>query len=511
MTRSENFPKWYQNIVAEADLAVSSPVRGCMIIRPNGYGIWERIQYLLNKRIAETGHENLYFPVFIPLSFIAKEAEHVAGFAKEMAIVTHHRVKMDGGKLVLDPEAKLEEPLVVRPTSETIIGHHFRERVRSYTDLPLLWNQWANVVRWEMRTRLFLRTSEFLWQEGHTAHADREDAMKETMRMLEVYRSFAQEDLAMPVVAGEKPPYDRFGGAERSFSIEAMMWDGKALQAGTSHYLGTNFAVAQDIKYQTKSNERSYCHTTSWGASTRLIGGLIMTHGDDDGLRTPPRIAPRQIVVVPVLRNNPDDAGVLDYCDRLAVELRAATFAGEPVRVLVDGRDGRWVDKRWAWIKRGAPVMCEIGGRDVQGDKVTFVRRDKPRTGDHIDSHTVSRESFVAGTTKLLQEIQDSLFAEAKARLDRDIVTNVKTLDDLQDYFGVAAETEDADEALPPRGWVRVPWKKHSKDEAGPILAVLKKRALSIRNAPLGQGATAAPCIFTGAPADEEVLIGRAY
>src|SRR5580704_17521152 len=287
------FPQWYQAINREADLSEVSPVRGCMIIKPWGYGVWEEIQRDLDRRIKETGHQNAYFPLFIPLSFFAKEAAHVEGFAKEMAVVTHHRLKNIDGKLVVDPEAELDEPLIVRPTSETIIGDAFQRWIKSHRDLPLLINQWANVVRWEMRTRLFLRTSEFLWQEGHTAHADAEGARAETMRMLEVYRDFSETTLAMPVIAGEKPENERFPGADATFSIEAMMQDGKALQAATSHYLGTSFAEAQSIKYQSETGELRLCHTTSWGITTRLIGGVIMTHGDDDGLRLPPAIASR--------------------------------------------------------------------------------------------------------------------------------------------------------------------------------------------------------------------------
>ena len=294
-----------------------------MIIKPWGYGVWEQIQKELDRRIKETGHDNCYFPLFIPLSFIAKEAQHVEGFAKEMAVVTHHRLKMIDGKLQPDPEAKLEEPLVVRPTSETIIGDAFSRWIKSHRDLPLLINQWANVVRWEMRTRLFLRTSEFLWQEGHTAHADAGDAMAETLRMLEVYRDFSETTLAMPVIAGEKSENERFPGAVNTYSIEAMMQDGKALQAGTSHYLGTHFAEAQNIRFQNEAGEHVWCHTTSWGVSTRLIGGVIMTHGDDDGLRLPPAIAPKQIVIVPMLRGKPEDADVLGYCEALAGALVA--------------------------------------------------------------------------------------------------------------------------------------------------------------------------------------------
>jgi len=288
VTRAENFADWYQAVVGEADLAEESGVRGCMIIRPWGYGIWQRIQELLDRRFRDTGHENCYFPLFIPLSYIAKEAEHVEGFAKEMAVVTHHRLKTIDGVLQPDPEARLEEPLIVRPTSETLIGAAFQRWIRSYRDLPLLLNQWANVVRWEMRPRLFLRTAEFLWQEGHTAHATPEEAMEETRRMLEVYRSFVEDALSIPVVAGEKPAHERFPGAHSTFSIEAMMQDGKALQAGTAHYLGDHFARAQNIRFQTERGDLAYAHTTSWGMTTRLVGAVVMTHGDDDGLRLPP-------------------------------------------------------------------------------------------------------------------------------------------------------------------------------------------------------------------------------
>ena len=327
-----NFPDWYQAVVREADMAETSPVRGSMIIKPWGYGVWEQIQQELDRRIKETGHDNCYFPLFIPLSFIAKEAQHVEGFAKEMAVVTHHRLKSIDGKLQVDPDAKLEEPLVVRPTSETIIGDAFSRWIKSHRDLPLLINQWANIVRWEMRTRLFLRTSEFLWQEGHTAHADGADAMAETLRMLEVYRDFSETTLAMPVIAGEKSENERFPGAVNTYSIEAMMQDGKALQAGTSHYLGTHFSEAQNIRFQNEAGEHVWCHTTSWGVSTRLIGGVIMTHGDDDGLRLPPAIAPRQIVIVPMLRGKPEDGDVLGYCQALAGALGKETAFNERIR-----------------------------------------------------------------------------------------------------------------------------------------------------------------------------------
>jgi prolyl-tRNA synthetase len=503
-----NFPDWYQAVVREADMAEPSPVRGSMIIKPWGYGVWEQIQKDLDRRIKETGHENCYFPLFIPLSFIAKEAQHVEGFAKEMAVVTHHRLKMIDGKLQPDPEARLEEPLVVRPTSETIIGDAFSRWIKSHRDLPLLINQWANVVRWEMRTRLFLRTAEFLWQEGHTAHADASDAMAETLRMLEVYRDFAEEVLAMPVIAGEKSENERFPGAVNTYSIEAMMQDGKALQAGTSHYLGTHFAEAQNIRFQNEAGEHCWCHTTSWGVSTRLIGGVILTHGDDDGLRLPPAVAPRQIVIVPMLRNKPEDADVLGYCEALAQALARETVFNERIRVMLDTKDIKSADKRWNWVRRGAPLIVEIGPRDVANAAVTYMRRDSLRDGDKIRSANVSRDRFIAEAAQLLTDIQVRLFAEAKTRLDSNIRSDINTFEELAEYFGAAG---DEDEAVDFRGWVRVAWSRPSGAALEAVEQRLKQLKLSIRNAPLGQSEARGKCIFTGAPAVQDILIARAY
>jgi prolyl-tRNA synthetase len=503
ITREQNFPEWYQAIVRDGDMAETSPVRGCMIIKPWGWGVWERIQAELDARIKDTGHENCYFPLFIPMSFIAKEAEHVEGFAKEMAVVTHHRLMKQDGKLVVDPDAKLEEPLIVRPTSETIIGDAFQRWVKSYRDLPLLINQWANVVRWEMRTRLFLRTAEFLWQEGHTAHADRDDAMAETLKMLEVYREFSESVLAMPVVAGEKPANERFPGADNTYSIEAMMQDGKALQAGTSHYLGTHFAKAQNIQFQNPQGQLTYCHTTSWGVSTRLIGGVIMTHGDDDGLRLPPKIAPRQIVIVPMLRDKPEDKELLVYCAGIEKELKAAG-----IRVLVDAKPVKSAEKRWNWVRRGAPVIVEIGGRDATGGNVTYMRRDALRDGDKIISHTSPRAEFVTKAPALLDDIQARLFADAKARLDGNIVSNIATFAELAEYFGAAESDDEGGEF---RGWAKVAWSKPDGAKLEAIAEKLKGLKLTIRNAPLAQEAVRGACLFTGDPAKEYVLIARAY
>ncbi|HEY1751583.1 MAG TPA: aminoacyl--tRNA ligase-related protein [Caulobacteraceae bacterium] len=505
------FPQWYQAVVREADLAENSPVRGMMIIKPWGYGVWEEVQRDLDRRIKDTGHLNAYFPLFIPLSFFAKEAEHVEGFAKEMAVVTHHRLKKTvDGKLEVDPEAKLEEPLIVRPTSETIIADAFQRWIKSHRDLPLLINQWANVVRWEMRTRLFLRTSEFLWQEGHTAHADEADARAETMRMLEVYRAFSEETLAMPVIAGEKPENERFPGAVATYSIEAMMQDGKALQAGTSHYLGQNFAHAQNIRFQSAAGELEYCHTTSWGASTRLMGGVVMTHGDDDGLRLPPAIAPRQVVIVPILRDKPEDAEVLAYGEALAKALAATTTLGERTRALLDTRGQRSADKRWDWVRRGAPIIVEIGPRDAAAGQVTCMRRDKLRDGEKIASQSMPLGEFVARVPALLAEIQAGLYAEAKAMLDGNITSGIRSFEELAEYFG-AAPDDDEDVGSAFKGWVRAPWSRPTGAALEAVATKLKALKLTLRNVPLDQGAAGGTCLFTGAPAVEEVLVARAY
>ncbi|MFD1613428.1 proline--tRNA ligase [Sphingomonas tabacisoli] len=503
VTRSEDFAQWYQAVIAEADMAEESGVRGCMVIRPWGYGIWERMQRLLDDAIKATGHENCYFPLFIPLSYFEKEAEHVEGFAKEMAVVTHHRLKAEGGKLVVDPEAKLEEPLVVRPTSETVIGAAFSRWVQSWRDLPVLINQWANVVRWEMRTRMFLRTAEFLWQEGHTAHATEAEAREETLRMLEVYRRFAEEAVAMPVIAGEKPENERFPGAVATYSIEAMMQDGKALQAGTSHFLGTTFSQAQNIRYQNAEGQLELAQTTSWGVSTRMIGGLIMTHGDDDGLRVPPRLAPWQVVIVPMLRDTEEDAAVLDYCRDLVSELQGRTAMGEPVRALLDARPAKAANKRWAWIKKGAPVIVEVGPRDMAGGNVSAIRRDRLYQDNGKLASTIQpRAEFAGGVAALLEEIQTGLFAEAKARLDANVKRGVADFAELESFFA---------ESVKFPGWVEVEWAKPSGAELDAVDQRLKALKLTLRNVPEDAAPASGACIFTGQPAVERVLVGRSY
>ncbi len=504
VTRSENFAAWYQDVIAEAEMAEESGVRGCMVIKPWGYGIWERIQKLMDARIKAAGVDNCYFPLFIPLSYFAKEAEHVDGFAKEMAVVTHHRLIADGkGGLVPDPEAKLEEPLIVRPTSETVIGQAMARWVQSWRDLPLLTNQWANVVRWEMRTRMFLRTSEFLWQEGHTAHADRDDAMTETLRALEMYRQHAEDDLAMPVIAGEKPENERFPGAVATYSIEAMMQDGKALQAGTSHYLGTGFAEAAGIRYQNKEGQQQLCHTTSWGVSTRLIGGVIMTHGDDDGLRVPPRIAPHQIVILPMLREDDGDDALLAYCEGLRKALASQSALGEPIRVLLDKRAGKATQKRWGWVKKGVPIILEIGGRDAAGGQVSAVRRDRLyREDGKVNFVGQSKEEFVGKAAAELEDIQRSLFAEAAARRDGQIHRGVTDLAGLEKFFA-------EDQKYP--GWVEMGWSRPTGAALEEVVAKLKALKLTMRNTPLGAPPATGTCPFTGQPAVETIYVARAY
>ena len=502
MTREQDFAAWYQAVISEADLAEESGVRGCMIMRPWGYGIWERIQLLLDRRIKATGHENCYFPLFIPLSYFAKEAEHVEGFAKEMAVVTHHRLKSENGELVVDPDAKLEEPLVVRPTSETVIGTAFSRWLQSWRDLPIMINQWANVVRWEMRTRMFLRTSEFLWQEGHTAHATRQEALEETLVILKMYRDFSEDVLAVPVIAGEKPENERFPGADATYSIEAMMQDGKALQAGTSHYLGQNFSKAQNIRYQDREGEFQYAYTTSWGTSTRMIGGVIMTHGDDDGLRVPPQIAPYQIVIVPMLRDTPEDDDLLTYCDRIAAGLREQSAFGEPVRVSVDKKHGKAAGKRWAWVKKGAPVILEIGGRDAAGENVTMLRRDALyEDNGKLASEALGWQAFVDQASALLVSIQHNLHEEAQQRLNANVRDDIATFDALSDFYKRDKHA----------GWVRVQWSKPTGAALDTVVDQLKKLKLTIRNTPEDAGEADGACFFTGEAASEYILIGRAY
>ncbi|MDR2806895.1 MAG: proline--tRNA ligase, partial [Puniceicoccales bacterium] len=373
-SRSENFPEWYQQVIQEADLAENSAVRGCMIIKPWGYALWENMQHILDDMFKKSGHQNAYFPLLIPLSYFEKEATHVNGFAKECAVVTHTRLQTDRlGNLV--PTAPLEEPLIIRPTSETIIGESFSRWVHSYRDLPILINQWANVMRWEMRTRLFLRTSEFLWQEGHTAHETAEEAKTEARTMLAYYREFAEDYMAMPVLCGEKTEMERFPGAVQTLCMEAMMQDRKSLQAGTSHFLGQNFAKSSNIQFTGRHGERQYAWTSSWGTSTRLIGGLIMTHADDDGLILPPRLAPQHVVILPVIHHDKDENTILAYCMNIKQRIEEVQYDHCFVKIHVDKRNINGGVKKWEWIKKGVPLVLEIGLRDIEKNAVSVLRR----------------------------------------------------------------------------------------------------------------------------------------
>jgi prolyl-tRNA synthetase len=497
-TRGENFAEWYQQVVRAADMAEMSGVRGCMVIKPWGYGIWEMMQQDLDRRFKATGHENAYFPLFIPLSYFQREAEHVEGFAKEMAIVTHHRLKAIDGKLELDPDAKLLEPMIVRPTSETVIGEAFAKWVQSYRDLPLLINQWCNVVRWEMRPRIFLRTVEFLWQEGHTAHESLDCAMRETKQMLEVYADFAEQVCALPVIKGHKPAHERFPGAVETLCIEAMMQDGRALQAGTSHYLGTNFAKACGIQFQNRQGQLELAHTTSWGMSTRMIGGMIMTHADDDGLRLPPRLAPQQIVVVPIMRNDEEKTKVMEYAAKLVAALQAQTYAQQPVRARLDERDLPSSEKRWSWIKKGAPLIIEIGPRDLEGNKVCITRRDQLAGAKRFEDFN----TFVSNVAAELDQVQQALFKEALAYRQSRTNAAIKTVADFEAYF-----SKDADGSFTGgQGFVRAKW---SGDPAS--LAVAEKFGVSVRCVPFDQDGTEGTCVLTGKPATQDVIFARAY
>lgn len=489
--RSENYPEWYQQVIIAADLAENSAVRGCMVIKPWGYAIWELMQKDLDKRFKKTGHVNAYFPLLIPLSYLEKEATHVDGFAKECAVVTHHRLIADG-KGGLKPDGELEEPFVIRPTSETIIGESFAKWVKSYRDLPLLINQWANVMRWEMRTRLFLRTSEFLWQEGHTAHASEDEAIQETKQMLEVYAAFAEEVMAMPVIKGEKPCFERFPGAVNTYCIESMMQDCKALQAGTSHFLGQNFAKASGIEFQNKNGSLEHAWTTSWGMSTRMIGGLIMTHSDDNGLVLPPRIAPQQVVIQPIYRNDEQRAAVLAYCQQLKLDLEAQYFAGDEIRVMIDDRDIQGGAKSWEWIKKGVPLRVEVGPRDIEKDAVMLSRRD-----DLANKQSTPRAELIANAVTLLTQMQDNLFTKAQVFRDSRI-TEISSLTEFNAFFA-AEQNIDSGFAL-----------AYAVDEFA-IEEYIKPLKVTARCMPLADNDTPGVCIFTGKPATRKMVFAKAY
>ncbi|MGE9295305.1 MAG: proline--tRNA ligase [Puniceicoccales bacterium] len=494
-TRAEDYPEWYQQVIKAADLAENSPVRGCMVIKPWGYTLWENIQRVLDGMFKDTGHVNAYFPLFIPKSYLEREAQHVEGFAKECAVVTHSRL-VDDGEGGLRPDSPLEEPLIVRPTSETIIGASYAKWVQSYRDLPILINQWANVVRWEMRTRLFLRTAEFLWQEGHTAHATSEEAMEETRRMLDVYADFAENWMAMPVIKGEKTEGERFPGADHTYSIEAMMQDRKALQAGTSHFLGQNFAKGCGIQFLSEKGEQEYAWTTSWGVSTRLVGGLIMTHSDDDGLVLPPKLAPKQVIILPVTHKADDPAAVMEYCQSLKKELESKLYAGRAIQVELDQRDLRGGDKRWEWIKKGAPIILEIGPRDMAQDSVFAFRRD---TGE---KQGIARAEFVATAVERLDAIQDNLFTRARAYREEN-TRRIDYKEEFIEYFTAG----NGDKPEIHGGFALAHWGGSAEDED----ALAKEHKVTIRCVPLEGDDEPGVCPFTGNPSPRRVVFAKSY
>ncbi|NCX93980.1 MAG: proline--tRNA ligase, partial [Gammaproteobacteria bacterium] len=490
-TRIQDYPEWYQQVIHAADLAENSPVRGCMVIKPWGYGIWENIQKDLDHRFKLSGHVNAYFPLMIPLSNFEKEAKHVDGFAKECAVITHHRLKDDGqGGLV--PDGKLEEPLVIRPTSETIIGEMYAKWVQSYRDLPILINQWANVVRWEMRTRLFLRTSEFLWQEGHTAHATADEAIQETKFILDLYADFAETMLAMPVIKGEKTVGERFPGAVNTYCIEAMMQDRKALQAGTSHFLGQNFAKASKIQFLNQAGDHEYAWTTSWGVSTRLIGGLIMVHSDDDGLVLPPRIAPQHMVILPIYRNDEEKSKVLEYCEKLKRALTDKIYHRESIRVQIDSRDMRGGEKAWEWVKKGVPLRLEIGPRDLEKNAVFFARRDESPS----QKMSLGFDEFVERAPHVLDEIHFALLTRAQTYL-KDHTHSFDRFEDFKAFF----TPQNADKPEIHGGFALC----YAVDDPAieDYLAPLKVTARCI---PLEQDGQEGKCIFTGKPTRQKII-----
>ena len=485
-TRAENYSQWYNDIVKKADLAENSAVRGCMVIKPYGYAIWEKMHDALDKMFKDTGHVNAYFPLFIPKSFLSREADHVEGFAKECAVITHYRLKNspDGSGVIVDPEAKLEEELIVRPTSETIIWSTYKNWIQSYRDLPLLCNQWANVVRWEMRTRLFLRTAEFLWQEGHTAHATEQEAREETARMLEVYADFAENYMAMPVLKGVKSPNERFAGAIDTYCIEAMMQDGKALQAGTSHFLGQNFAKAFDVQFLNKSNNLEYVWAISWGVSTRLIGALIMTHSDDNGLVLPPKLAPIQVVIIPIYKSDEQKAAITEKVQVLMAKLKA-----KGISVKYDDDDSQ--RSGWKFNEyevKGVPVRVAIGPRDLENNSAEVARRDT------LEKANYALDTLDETIEKLLDDIQHNLFQRSLEFRD----SNIRKADTWEEFVDILDNKS---------GFVYAHWDGTTEtEEKIKELAKATIRCIPFNN-PLEEG----KCILTGKPSKQRVVFARAY
>jgi prolyl-tRNA synthetase len=494
--RDEDFPEWYQQVVRAAELAEPSDVRGCMVIRPWGYGIWENMQRQLDALFRATGHRNAYFPLFIPLSYFAKEAEHVEGFAKECAVVTHTRLEADAdGKL--KPGSPLTEPLVVRPTSETIIGASYAKWVQSYRDLPILLNQWANVVRWEMRPRLFLRTTEFLWQEGHTVHETETQARAEATLILEVYERFSREHLAVPVFTGAKSESEKFPGAVETLTLEAMVQDRKAIQAGTSHFLGQNFAKASGIQFQNRDGKQEFGWTTSWGMTTRMVGTVVMMHSDDDGLVLPPRIAPTQIVILPIVPKEETRAKVLETCDALALQLRGKHFADSPIEIEVDRRDLGGGVKNWEWIKKGVPLRVEIGPRDLEKNSVEVSRRDQPIKS----KETMSMQEFAASAPEILMSIQQNLYGRAKTFQEQ----NTRVIESKKEFYDFFTANSPSKPEIH-GGFALAHW-SGSREVEEQIKNDLK---VTIRVIPFGE-AERGKCIFTGEPSARRVVWAKSY
>jgi prolyl-tRNA synthetase len=484
-SKNDDYSQWYNDIVIKADLAEHSAVKGCMVIKPYGYSIWEKIQAVLDQKFKDTGHSNAYFPLFIPKSFFSKEAAHVEGFATECAVVTHYRLKNDGnGNIVVDETAKLEEELIVRPTSETIIWNTYRGWIQSYRDLPLLINQWANVVRWEMRTRLFLRTTEFLWQEGHTAHSTSKEAVEETERMLDVYADFAENWMAMPVIKGIKTPNERFAGAVETYCIESLMQDGKALQAGTSHFLGQNFAKAFDVKFTNKEGKIDHVWATSWGVSTRLMGALIMSHSDDAGLVLPPRLAPIQVVIIPIYKNDEEFANITSFVDVLASKLKRIG-----VSVKYDNRDTQRPGFKFAEYElKGVPIRLAIGGRDMENGTVELARRDTR------EKMTVMQEGLEIYIPQLLDEIQENIYNKAfKYRAEH--ITEANSYDELKELLDGKA------------GFISAHWDGTPETEQ----KIKEETKATIRCIPLDNKLEDGVCIYSGKPSIQRVLFARAY
>lgn len=485
-SREEDYSKWYNELVIKADMAENSGVRGCMVIKPYGYAIWEKMQRQLDQMFKDTGHENAYFPLFIPKSYLSKESDHVEGFAKECAVVTHYRLKNspDGKGVIVDPDAKLEEELIVRPTSETIIWNTYKNWIKSHRDLPILINQWANVVRWEMRTRLFLRTAEFLWQEGHTAHVSKEEAIEEAERMLNVYTDFVENFMGIPVIQGVKSPAERFAGAEETYCIEAMMQDGKALQAGTSHFLGQNFAKAFDVKYQSKEGKQEYVWATSWGVSTRLIGALIMSHSDDHGLVLPPNIAPIQVVIVPIHRNEEQLNAISELADILTSQLKK-------LGISVKFDDRTEYKPGWKFNEyelKGIPVRVTIGPKDLENKQVEIARRDT------LEKHQRSVDGLAEHIQDLLKEIQQNIFNKAKSHRDS-LITEVNSYEEFKKVLDEKG------------GFISAHWDGSLEVEE----KIKAETKATIRCIPLDAKEEEGVCIYSGNPSKRRVLFARAY